>query len=320
MKNKPFISVIVAVYNVEKYIRRCLDSILAQTFRDFELIIVDDGSPDECPAICDEYASKDERIKVVHKENGGLAAARKTGVEHAHGEYVAFVDGDDWVEDSYLEDMYGSAISNGSDLVFCGLKKHLRNKTLAEDIVLPSDKKQFPYFYLHYPIYMNSFWNKLIKTNLFQKEDVTFPFGTSMAEDLFVTLKLVYYATNVTQVHKELYNYDKTNESSITHTVNIKHAQDYLRVGEDLSRFISFHNAERYEIIPIFYLLKSKLLFLMHGQIEKNMWLNMHPECNQFIWKVPLRLYYKFMLWFASKRLFFLARFIQKTKLIFKKA
>lgn len=315
----PKISCIVPVYNVEKHLRRCIGSFLAQTFTDFELILVDDGSPDGCPAICDEYAEKDERVHVIHQANAGVSVARNAGLDAARGEYVCFVDSDDWIENSYLEDMYDSAINNSSDLVFCGMTKHHGNKMLVEDGVLPSDKKEFPYLYLHYPVYMNSLCNKLIKTNLLHKEDVFFPCGITIAEDLLVILKLVYYADNITQVHKELYNYDRTNESSVTHTINIKHAKDYLKVGEDLLHFISSHNVEGYEIIPNFYFLKSKLLFLVYGGIEKKMWLDMHPGCNQFIWKVPLRFDYKLMLWLASKGLFALAGFIQKTKLRFKK-
>ena len=96
-------SIIVPIYNVEKYLRQCVDSILMQDFTDYELLLIDDGSPDSCPAICDEYASKDKRIKVVHKKNGGLVSARKTGTEIAGGEYILNVDGDDWLEVGYLE-------------------------------------------------------------------------------------------------------------------------------------------------------------------------------------------------------------------------
>lgn len=95
----PKISCIVPVYNVEKYLRRCVDSILAQTFTDFELILVDDGSPDGCPAICDEYAEKDSRVRVIHQENKGVSAARNAGLDMARGEYVCFVDGDDEVSE-----------------------------------------------------------------------------------------------------------------------------------------------------------------------------------------------------------------------------
>lgn len=96
--SSPKISVIVPVYKVEKYLRACIDSILAQTFTDFELILIDDGSPDNCGAICDEYAEKDARIRVFHKENGGVSSARNLGIERSRGEWIAFVDSDDWVE------------------------------------------------------------------------------------------------------------------------------------------------------------------------------------------------------------------------------
>ena len=97
------ISVIVPVYNVEAYLKRCVDSVLGQTYTDFELILVDDGSPDNCPAICDEYAQKDSRIKVIHQQNGGLSAARNAGLDIATGDYVCFLDGDDHVKENLLE-------------------------------------------------------------------------------------------------------------------------------------------------------------------------------------------------------------------------
>ena len=105
------ISVIVPVYKVEKYLRRCLDSLAAQMLEDMEIIIVDDGSPDGCPDICDEYAAKDARMKVVHKENGGLLSARKAGFAASKGDYIGFVDGDDWVEPDTFLNLYKAVAS-----------------------------------------------------------------------------------------------------------------------------------------------------------------------------------------------------------------
>ena len=99
----PKISVIVPVYNTEKYLHRCIDSILAQTFTDFELLLIDDGSKDNSGAICDEYAAKDSRVRVFHKENGGVSSARNLGLDNVRGEWVTFVDSDDWVEKEYIE-------------------------------------------------------------------------------------------------------------------------------------------------------------------------------------------------------------------------
>ena len=113
----PLISVVTPVYNVKKYIYRCIDSILAQTVSDFELILVDDGSPDNCGAVCDEYAAKDGRVRVIHQENRGQAAARNRALDMARGEYVAFVDSDDWVHPRYLEILLGNAREKKADVM-----------------------------------------------------------------------------------------------------------------------------------------------------------------------------------------------------------
>ena len=98
----PLISIIVPIYNVELYLRRCLDSVLNQTYTNLEIILVDDGSPDGCPQICDEYAAKDKRIAVIHKENGGLSDARNAGLDICKGKYISFIDSDDWVDEKYI--------------------------------------------------------------------------------------------------------------------------------------------------------------------------------------------------------------------------
>lgn len=119
------VSIILPIYNVEKYLDRCMDSLLNQTLKDIEIIMVDDGSPDNCPQMCDEYAKKDERVKVIHKKNGGLGYARNSGLEIATGEYVAFVDSDDYVELDAYEKMYTSVKQYESDAVFTGFKIEL---------------------------------------------------------------------------------------------------------------------------------------------------------------------------------------------------
>ena len=116
MQNR--LSVIVPVYNVEKYIHKCIDSIIGQTFTDLEIILIDDGSPDRCGEICDEYAERDARVKVIHKENQGLSAARNDGIEHATGEWIAFVDSDDWCAPDYYQRLF-QEMKDGVD-VFCG--------------------------------------------------------------------------------------------------------------------------------------------------------------------------------------------------------
>lgn len=116
MKDEPLISVIVPIYNVEKYLNRCIDSIIAQTYENIEIILVDDGSPDNCGAICDEYAAKDSRIKVIHKKNGGLSEARNAGIDIAKGEFISFIDSDDFVSKYYIEILYRCLVENEADI------------------------------------------------------------------------------------------------------------------------------------------------------------------------------------------------------------
>ena len=117
---RPEISIIVPVYQVGKYLNECIDSILAQTFTDFELILVDDGSPDNCPALCDAAAEKDNRVRVLHKPNGGVSTARNAGLDMARGKWIAFVDSDDSVQPDYLEKMHTAALAAGADIALCG--------------------------------------------------------------------------------------------------------------------------------------------------------------------------------------------------------
>jgi len=126
----PKISIIVPVYKVEQYIHKCIDSILNQTLNDFELILVNDGSPDQCGQICDEYAKCDSRIKVIHKENGGQASARNMGLDIATGEYIGFVDSDDWIEPDMYEILYNECIINECEIISCSSIIHCKTKTV----------------------------------------------------------------------------------------------------------------------------------------------------------------------------------------------
>lgn len=128
----PIVSVIVPIYNVERYLPRCLDTILSQSFTDFELILVDDGSPDRCSIICDEYKAKDERIQVIHQKNAKLSAARNAGIDAAQGEWLAFVDSDDWIHKDYLKILLSGVIDD-TDLVICGCQITSKVKETDED-------------------------------------------------------------------------------------------------------------------------------------------------------------------------------------------
>ena len=143
------ISIIVPVYNVEKYLSRCIDSILNQTFDDFELILIDDGSPDHSGAICDDYAKKDNRILVIHKENGGLSDARNAGINIASGEYIMFVDSDDYISKDMCEILYQRIIKDKSDMALCSVRgvneegEEIEKGTFIVDDRLLEEKDKF---------------------------------------------------------------------------------------------------------------------------------------------------------------------------------
>ena len=209
------ISVIVPVYKVEQYIHRCVDSILAQTFTDFELILVDDGSPDNCGKICDEYALKDNRIHVIHKENGGLSDARNAGIDwafaHSDSEWLTFIDSDDWVHPDYLNFLYRAVVENEESLSVCPYK---RIKSF-----IPFGIETYSAIQANtQDIFVDKRVNMIVACGkLYKKSDFTFirfPVGR-LHEDEFTTYKLLFKHEKIVFVDVELYYY-YVNEESIT--------------------------------------------------------------------------------------------------------
>ena len=212
-KDMDLISVIVPVYKVEKYIHRCVDSILAQTFTDFELILVDDGSPDNCGIICDEYALKDNRIHVIHKENGGLSDARNAGIdwafENSNSEWLTFIDSDDWVHPNYLDLMIKAAMAHNSTMVVCGYEdKHVFEpyESINECEINIVDTEDF---YVDYHTIATVAWGKIYKKFYFQQ--IRYPYG-KLEEDEFVTYRLLFQNKTIVYVNKPMYFYFQNEE------------------------------------------------------------------------------------------------------------
>ena len=204
------ISVIVPVYKVEKYLNRCVDSIIKQTYKNLEIILVDDGSPDRCPEICDEYAKQDNRVKVIHKKNGGLSEARNFGIDVATGEYIAFVDSDDYINEKMYDIFISELESNNSDIVIGNFKSfddnsNIKNKNIetykVENLTnLEALKNMCTGGGTIYTVA----WNKLYKKALF--DEIRYPVG-KIHEDEFITYKLIYNSSKITYLDTELYYY-----------------------------------------------------------------------------------------------------------------
>lgn len=219
------ISVIVPIYKVEKYLRQCVESLIAQPLSDFEIILVDDGSPDGCPSICDEYVAKDGRIKVVHKSNGGLVSARKAGLQTATGDYIGFVDGDDWVEPFMFEKMQNVADEYHPDMVlsefFCDFDDRVQNSIQNFDEGFYSKEKLMSDIYpqmLFNGTYYNfgvspSCWSKIYKRELLEKNLSLVDDRTKMGEDAAFTYPCLMDAQNVFCIKSPMYHYRITNQS-----------------------------------------------------------------------------------------------------------
>ena len=218
------ICVIVPVYKVEKYLNRCVDSILNQTFTDFELILVDDGSPDNCGKICDEYAKKDNRIVVIHKENGGLSDARNAGIDWAFknsdSEWLAFIDSDDWVHPQYLEVLYNANIQNDTLISVCGYLKTYTETNVYNNINDRAEVVVPENFWVNDITNATVAWGKLYKKELFKT--IRYPVS-KIHEDAYTTHKLLFQVAIISFNEAKLYFYFQ-NENGITGKWNIEKA------------------------------------------------------------------------------------------------
>lgn len=216
------ISVIVPVYNVEPYLRKCLDSILAQTYRDLEILVIDDGSKDESGAICDEYAEKDNRIRVFHTENKGLSCARNLGLDNAKGDWIGFVDSDDWIEPDMYEALMRKAEETGVDIVECGVLTEYATRTIKYSAINATVSSTEALNALIKGSIRTQVWNKIYRSSLFN--NIRFPDGQAY-EDISTTYKLLVSA-KVTGIVPFAYHYIQR-ESGISQKHDIRNLIDY---------------------------------------------------------------------------------------------
>lgn len=252
----PEISVIVPVYRVEPYLRRCVDSILSQTFTDFELILVDDGSPDNCGTICDEYALKDSRVLVIHKQNGGLSDARNAGIDIAQGNYLTFVDSDDWVHPHYLELLIQAIQNSGAAVSVCGFQKvdtHSQDSSRRPNTVPTPAVMGAEDFFLQHQWDFNYAWGKLYRQEYFA--EVRYPVGKNF-EDTFTTYKILFAGRRVAFIDHSLYYYFY-NPEGISHS---RWTPSELVVMEGIREQIRYYREHGYQRA----LEKEKWLYVNH--------------------------------------------------------
>lgn len=208
-------SFILPIYKVEKYLEECIKSILNQTMNNYEIILVDDGSPDNCPKICDEYKNKYSCIKVVHKKNGGLCDARNAGLEVAEGEYILFLDPDDYIENNYLE-VIDKEIKDYDFLVF-GFRNIYKNKTTKGfSINKELTKDETVEFMLADDKYCGYVWNKVYKHDIIKKFNLVFDTEVTMSEDILFSYQYIEHAKSFKAIDNVLINYRQRKSSIIS--------------------------------------------------------------------------------------------------------
>ena len=248
-QSEDLVSVIVPIYNVEKYLNKCVDSIVNQTYKNLEIVLVDDGSTDDSGKICDEYAGKDSRIKVVHKENGGLSDARNNGIDISNGRYLAFIDSDDWIEPNMIEKMYSNAIENNADISVCQYEiVHSREAVInnnhgrifvyeGTDIVLAMYK---------YAMFASHACNKIYGKELFN--GIRYPVG-KLYEDQYTTYKLLWKAKRLVCTEEKYYYYYMRNGSIVNGRFDEKKL-DVLYATEEAAGFFK----DRFnDVVPYVY-------------------------------------------------------------------
>jgi len=206
------VSVIVPVYNVEKHLHKCVDSILQQSYKNIEIILVDDGSPDSCPQICDDYTHVDDRVKVIHKQNGGLADARNAGIEIAGGEYISFLDSDDYIAPNMIEHLMNKIDLYDADISFCSLLR-VREDTNVNAIFQPAENditfsgaEAIEWSFTHPIPESISACAKLYRLKLFKGTGIRFPVGR-ISEDVFIMHEIFFSAQRVVYSNQQLYFY-----------------------------------------------------------------------------------------------------------------
>ena len=249
-KMNSLISVIVPVYNAENYLDRCIKSIINQKYKELEIILVDDGSKDNSLEICKSYANKDNRIYVIHKENAGVSAARNTGIEAATGDYIAFVDSDDYIDENMYFNMMQKASEYNCDLVMCDCYKvRGNNKSIFTHDIRSGfyNKEQLYKEYfdkllmlgsINYPATISN-WVLLIKRDIFKENNLRYPEGIKYSEDLLLGSQVMYYVNRFYYLKGQCYYYYIDNPSSATNTYYEKKWDNFLELYNKIDRFFS---------------------------------------------------------------------------------
>lgn len=287
-ERSPLISVIVPVYGVEEYLDKCVESIVNQTYKNLEILLVDDGSPDNCPQMCDEWAKKDSRIKVVHKENGGLSSARNAGLDNCTGEYVGFIDSDDWIDLKFFETLYNNLVEDDADISVVGVWKvyetHMKSQTekfTRRSFTGEETLKNFLYMRNNLA---GGVTDKIFKIELF--DGVRFPLGLT-AEDRYVHA-VIYSKINKLAFDPVPMYYYLTRENSICTSDLNPHTFDRIEIVKMTCEYLDSINYKDQKAVEYFKMkgYHDVLYKLLTIQAPKKYIKEYKKKTRKYFWKI----------------------------------
>ena len=326
VSKEPLISVVVPIYNVEEYLDKCVESIINQTYKNLEIILVDDGSPDNSPMMCDEWSKKDKRIKVIHKKNGGVSSARNIGIDKSKGEWITFVDADDWLEKTYVEDMYNISIDFDSKYVCCGFKKiYSGNAELinsngelielnSKDYLISLLNVQNGYGFVHM---------KLIRKDLIN--NIRFDEELPVGEDALFNIQLCENLDKAIIYNKALYNY-RINTNSVVRKYDVNYAEKYTNSMMKMKDYINKkHNNELIKTNVFNYIVYHLMLICVnycYNPENNDKYNSLKQVCKMDIYKEAIKksnynnlsLSRKITLFTIKNKLYFLTALICKVR------
>lgn len=273
---QPLISIIIPVYKAEAYLSKCLDSILAQTYTNLEVILIDDESPDNCGKICDEYAGRDPRFHVVHQKNKGAGAARNLGIKMSHGEYIMFIDSDDSIDPTMCATLLTAALQDHADIAICGYKEvaisgEQKIETLPNQRI--TGKNAVIQYFQQVPACLIVVWNKIYKASLLHTTPpIRFPENT-IYEDLLFSYKILYIAKQITILNKPLYYYNIFNFQSVMHSSQNNHITYFSQYVRDLQSWAEETTPDIKSIVDVYLIREFNrwLLFCLTSPRKKEL-------------------------------------------------
>ncbi|SDM08967.1 glycosyltransferase family 2 protein [Segatella bryantii] len=318
--SNPLVSIIVPVYNSAGTLERCVNSIITQTYKNFELLLIDDGSTDCSARLCDQFCSLDIRIKCFHKQNGGVSSARQLGIENAKGEFWIHVDSDDWIEDTMLYDLIEESKRTNADIVMCGFynensagsnKEVLGISCLSKDDILKQlICQEIP----------GALWNKLVHRHCYLDTKVVFPLGLDFGEDTLTSILLVKNSNKIAYISSALYHYNNQDSgNSLTHLSNVKAVCDRIKLIKIFPEYVDMNDSFN---IKAYYLYSGKMAYDVIAadyQITKSEFDDAFGHGRRFYHRISqLPIHYRIVLYFATHNAYYgiraLLRLIKKIK------